>query len=330
MSRFFRDFSRMSKVERFGTLYLAVIISIVALAILFFDPVYNYINPPVDYTQGFDSVLNRVESEYDVYLDSVERAKNSNSLRTVKDPPENLSPFYFDPNVLSRDSLVLLGFNKFVADNIDKYRKAGGSFYSSSDLKRIYNIDTLLIDTLSSFMVFPGKEKRDSVFRSEPEKSFAENYVGSDQKNTDQKKDKRNLYNRYVEIDLNDADTADLLKVSGIGPYYAANILKYRALLGGYVDVDQLREVYGISDSLYQSVALRFYIKDTFAPRKININEVSTYELSKHPYIKRHLAEMIVGHRYDKGKYKKTEDLIELRLITSVQHAKLKPYLKVK
>lgn len=320
----------MSKVERFGTLYLAVVISVVALAILFFDPVYNYINPPVDYTQGFDSVLNRVESEYDMYLDSVESAKNSNSLETVTDPPENFTPFYFDPNVLSRDSFVLLGFKGFVADNIDKYRKSGGSFYSISDLKRIYNIDTLLIDTLSSFMVFPGKKKRDSVFRSEPEKSYAENYDGSDQKNADQKKDKVYANKKYVEIDLNDADTADLLKVSGIGPYYAANILKYRALLGGYVDVDQLREVYGISDSLYQSVALRFYIKDTFAPQKININEVSTYKLSKHPYIKRHLAEMIVGYRYDKGKYKKTEDLIELRLITSVQHAKLKPYLEVK
>lgn len=342
MSGFFKAFSRMSKVERFGTLYLTAIIIIVALALILFEPVYNRIYPPVDYTRGFDSVLNVVEKEYrqELVRDSIAEAQRKSSKRRNYHSHNHsateveIDPFYFNPNKLPPDSLELLGFKSFVAMNIEKYRAAGGIFNDAEDLKKIYNIDEGLIDDLTRFMIFPEVEGGKSENRKGEDSAFAEGEYGSDQ--NEEIENNRDFSNRkksssvFYEFDLNEADTADLKKIKGIGPYYAGNILKYRELLGGYVDVDQLTEVYGISDSLYQSVALHFYIKDTFAPQKINLNEVSTYELSKHPYIKRHLAEMIVGYRYDKGKYKKTEDLIEHRLITSVQHARLKPYFTVK
>lgn len=341
MRGFFKAFSRMSKVERFGTLYLTAIIIIVALALILFEPVYNRIYPPVDYTQGFDSVLNVVEKEYrqKLVLDSMEKAQRKSSERRNYYSDDDSSTrvkiksFYFDPNKLPADSFELLGFKSIVALNIEKYRAAGGTFSNARDLKKIYNIDKELIDDLSMFMIFPEVEEKTGN-RKGQDSVFAEGEYGSDR--NEETENNRDFSNRkkgssvFYEFDLNEADTADLKKIKGIGPYYAGNILKYRELLGGYVDVDQLTEVYGISDSLYKSIALHFYIKDNFAPEKINLNEVSTYELSKHPYIKRHLAEMIVGYRYDKGDYKKTEELIEHRLITSVQHAKLKPYFTVK
>lgn len=341
MSGFFESFNRMSKVERFGTLYLSIIIIVVALSLIFFEPVYNRIYPPVNHTRGFDSVLHIVEEEYreKQRRDSITKAErmnrhksNRNYRYTKKEDTSRSERFYFNPNTLTADSFELLGFKPFVAANIEKYRAAGGNFKSAKDLEKIYEINDELVTELSSFMIFP--DEYDEFEQSGYEKQDdADGFYGSDQEENKYETDKQ-AYEKsevtFYEFDLNTADTSDLKKIKGIGSYYAGNILKYRELLGGYVDVEQLTEVYGISDSLYQSIALHFHIKDTFVPRKINLNEVSTYHLSKHPYVKSHLAQMVVGYRYDKGKYEKTEDLIEHRLITSVQHAKLKPYITVK
>ena len=52
----------------------------------------------------------------------------------------------------------------------------------------------------------------------------------------------------HEKISINTVDTAEWKKVPGIGSAYAARIVKYRNLLGGFYEVEQLREVYGISD----------------------------------------------------------------------------------
>lgn len=44
-------------------------------------------------------------------------------------------------------------------------------------------------------------------------------------------------------LDLNRADSSELVSVRGIGPYYAARIVDYRKRLGGYFDVRQLKEL---------------------------------------------------------------------------------------
>ena len=48
--------------------------------------------------------------------------------------------FSFDPNRILVDSLLLLGFDKYVAERLDKYRQKGGVFYDRGDLKKIYGL----------------------------------------------------------------------------------------------------------------------------------------------------------------------------------------------
>ena len=50
-----------------------------------------------------------------------------------------------------------------------------------------------------------------------------------------------------VKIDLNAADSAKLREVKGIGAKLAPRIIRYRELIGGYYDPEQLMQVYGIS-----------------------------------------------------------------------------------
>ena len=51
----------------------------------------------------------------------------------------------------------------------------------------------------------------------------------------------------YIDIpliDLNRADSAQLLALPGIGPYFAGKIVRYRQKIKGYTSVDQLLEIY--------------------------------------------------------------------------------------
>ncbi len=47
-------------------------------------------------------------------------------------------------------------------------------------------------------------------------------------------------------LNLNICDSASLEALPGIGPVLSSRIIKYRNLIGGYVSVDQLKEVYGL------------------------------------------------------------------------------------
>lgn len=52
-------------------------------------------------------------------------------------------------------------------------------------------------------------------------------------------------------INLNEADSATLVSLKGIGPVTAHNIITRRAKKGSFTDISQLREVGGFSDSTF-------------------------------------------------------------------------------
>ena len=62
-----------------------------------------------------------------------------------------------------------------------------------------------------------------------------------------------------------------------------SRFLKYRNLLGGFKSVNQLKEVYSINDSLFESIKYFLIIKDS-SLKQININLCSIKDLNRHPY----------------------------------------------
>ena len=55
-------------------------------------------------------------------------------------------------------------------------------------------------------------------------------------------------------IDINTADTTAFIALPGIGSKLANRIIAFRTKLGGFSDVDQIREVYGLKDSVFQII----------------------------------------------------------------------------
>lgn len=101
-------------------------------------------------------------------------------------------------------------------------------------------------------------------------------------------------------ININRADSAQLLPLPGIGPVFAGRIIKYRNLLGGFTSVDQLGEVYGMPPETIDLIRSQVFI-DSSAIRKIPIDSASFGELLRHPYLEYEEVKSIVRYRDFKG-----------------------------
>lgn len=124
-------------------------------------------------------------------------------------------------------------------------------------------------------------------------------------------------------IDINLVDSVGLIRLPGIGPYYAKRILDYRERLGGFVDVAQIAEVVELSDS----VVRWFTLSDSLNIRSLDINRLSLNELRQHPYINFYQARDIYEYRYKEGKIVGPEQLLFLKSFTEQDLVRLIPYI---
>lgn len=127
-------------------------------------------------------------------------------------------------------------------------------------------------------------------------------------------------------LELNSADTADLQRLWGIGPVYAARIVRYRNLLGGFVDIQQLREVYGLADSVFRRIAPQLSV-DTSRIRRLDLNTASYGQLLRHPYLDKHQVAAILRLREKQGAFLSTDDLHRIPIIEQETFNKIIPYL---
>lgn len=127
-------------------------------------------------------------------------------------------------------------------------------------------------------------------------------------------------------LELGAVDSASLEQLPGIGPVLSVRIIKYRDKLGGFYDKSQLKEVYGLSDSVFEKITP--YLKlDQSILQKIEINQVAETQLAKHPYVQWKLAKQLIRYRENHGPFKTINDLYSLWGIDSLRIKKLTPYL---
>ena len=212
-----------------------------------------------------------------------------------------LTPFIFDPNVVTEKELMQMGFPEVLVRTIDNFRINGGKFYKKEDFKKIYGITDDLYAQLEEFINII----EDSVNLS-----------------------KETLTKFDFTIELNTADSLDLQQLSGIGPSFASRMIKYRDMLGGYARPEQLLEVYGMDSARYAGFISHITISKGYI-KKIDINKATIKELIKHPYIEFYLAKSIIAHREKIGKFTTLHELKDAALIYDELFLKIEPYLTV-
>ena len=106
---------------------------------------------------------------------------------------------------------------------------------------------------------------------------------------------------REIEIvNLNTSDTLQLMELPEIGPYFARNITEYRDKLGGFINKEQLLEIYGF-DSVRYEIISPYIILDSIEIQKVRVNYDDFKTLLRHPYIEYEDVKKIVNHRESKG-----------------------------
>lgn len=134
------------------------------------------------------------------------------------------------------------------------------------------------------------------------------------------------IIHRFPTIDLETADSASLEKLPGIGPVLSVRIVKYRDRLGGFHNKVQLKEVYGLTDSVFEKIG-PYLTLNSSAVQKIEINRAGETQLAKHPYIQWKLARQFVRYREQHGLFQSANDLYGLWTIDTEKIKKLIPYL---
>lgn len=128
-------------------------------------------------------------------------------------------------------------------------------------------------------------------------------------------------------IDINSADTLQLQQLRGIGPAFARRIVKYRSLLGGFANKEQLLEVYGMTEDRYCQFASQIIV-DTSLITKIPINKATVEQLRRHPYLDYYQASAIVKYCRQIGALQTPSDLLLVNLIDEETFTKILPYIQ--
>lgn len=219
----------------------------------------------------------------------------------------------FDPNTADSTLLLSLGLQPWQVRSIYRYRDKGGIYRQPSDFARLYGL------TVKQY-----KELLPYIHISDEYKPAAEVYG-----RTDAVRSGRDTLRYPVKLQpgqyvtLDDADTASLRKVPGIGRYYASRIVRYRNDLGGYVSVAQLSEIEGIPEA-----ALSYFRVTGGAVRKLNLNRLTLNELKHHPYINFYQARRIIDYRRLKGPLHSIDDLRLLKDFSQRDIERLRPYVE--
>lgn len=250
-----------------------------------------------------DSTMRGDSSHHKAY-----RQRTSASMTIGDVPMRHTEEFPFDPNTADSTQLLKLGLQPFQVRSIYRFRARGGVFRTKRDFAKVYQLtkkDYLRLepyisisdDYLPASTLFP-QEERDTLKRPAKLKD-GENVV------------------------LNIADTTQLMKVPGIGSYYAKEIVRHGKWIGGYVSVDQLDEIDGFPQS-----AKKYFIVNHPTPQRLKINKLSLQELRRHPYINYYQAKAIVDYRHLHGDIKSLQELRFSKYFPEDVIQRLEPYIE--
>ena len=235
--------------------------------------------------------------------------------------------FDFDPNTTSVAQFEALGLPKFIAERIEKYRSKGGKFRKKEDFAKIYGILPDTYERLEPFINLPSADD-ESLRTPQAQAAGRISDVNLDNKIVETKITEvfaKPITKQPIRFDLNTGDTTDFMKIKGIGSGYAKRIIKFREMLGGFANAEQIRETYGLPPETVEEILKYGFLKD--GVKKLKINQLSLSEL-RHPYIKYLQAKAIIAYREQHGKFKNSEDLKQIKILDEATLLKISPYIE--
>ena len=129
-----------------------------------------------------------------------------------------------------------------------------------------------------------------------------------------------------VQIELNKADAQDLLVLPGVGPVLSQRIVRFREALGGFHDIDDLYDVFGLDSSVVDD-AKSWVTVDATLLRPFCLDTVSFRSMLRHPRFDVETTKKLMRAR-GRGVHALDVVLLRSRLDSVTLHS-VQPYLRM-
>lgn len=279
----------ISKRNRRGVAGLIILCFLIAITPRILTATYSIEKPIVSFSE-----IKKIHLEVKQKKAKAKKSKKSSWESRFRKPNSKFDPKYYKVN-----DWMKLGLSKKQSEVVVKFASRGIS--GESELKKIFVIPDELFLLIKDSIIYSVEST--SKINNSPSKKGIE------------------------LVDLNTCDREQLVKLPGIGEYFANKIISYRDILGGYNSKSQLLEVWNFDNEKLEKISPYLILSNEI--NKINVNSATLDQLKQHPYITYNVANSIVKMR-SQSRFSELSDIKRSKLIDEELYRKIEPYLECK
>jgi len=244
-------------------------------------------------------------------------------------------PKRMDVNVVGAEELkALRGIGEVLSERICRYREAIGGFDSVGQVRKVYGLREETFGHIARYLFvaegtlegFRRRVEEGKRVEGEGRRSLGD---GADGRGVEGRKKEGKWKKKGKDVgvlDLNRADSAALVRVPGIGAKLSARIVRCREAMGYYYAVEQLREVYGLSEENYERMKPYLKVGAYEAPPKRILNQSLVRELAGFVFVDWKEDKAIVRERKRLGAFNNWDEVARLEEVDDLMLKQLQVY----
>jgi DNA uptake protein ComE-like DNA-binding protein len=225
---------------------------------------------------------------------------------------ENRKPkiYPFNPSFISDYKGYQLGMTTQEIDRLLSHRESGKYINSARQFQVVTKVSDSLLAVISPYFKFPDWISRKKNTSVNYNKSKVEGiFTGEKQ-------------------DLNIVTAIQLKEIKGIGDKLSERIIKYRVSMKGFMNDEQLEQVYGLKPEVIAKVLQRYTVLSQPTIEKVNVNTATFKEVLHLPYIDYELTKKIFQYRDEVAEIQNLEELKNIEDFPIENFDKIALYLK--
>jgi DNA uptake protein ComE-like DNA-binding protein len=225
---------------------------------------------------------------------------------------ENRKPkiYPFNPSFITDYKGYQLGMTTQEIDRLLSHRESGKYINSARQFQVVTKVSDSLLAVISPYFKFPdwiSRKKNTSLNYNKPKEE--EIFTGEKQ-------------------DLNIVTAIQLKEIKGIGDKLSERIIKYRTSMKGFMNDEQLEQVYGLKPEVIAKVLQRYTVLSQPTIEKVNVNTATFKEVLHLPYIDYELTKKIFQYRDEVAEIQNLEELKNIEDFPIENFDKIALYLK--
>src|SRR3970040_1584199 len=215
----------------------------------------------------------------------------------MEEKKESPRIYLFNPNFITDYKGYKLGMSVQEIDRLLAFRKDNKYVNSAKEFQDVTTVSDSLLGAIAPNFKFPDWVNKKDSYKKD---------VRYGQKAFVQKA-------KIVPLTIKKATQEDLIKIYGIGEVISLRILRLKESLGGFVSMEQMKDVWGLSAEVIDKLNAHYRVFGFPDIKKIDINNASVKEISQFPYFRYALAKQIVTYRSMNGDFNNIEDLTKIK-----------------